>query len=270
MTAETTRDALLGGRIPYEQPAHGYRVALEAPMIARFAIEGRSRPFAHVVDLGAGPGAVGLMLTATGWATRGTAVEVDPFHAELARRNAELNAVPLAVVHANVAAPPPLERGDLVISNPPWFETEEGGVAPEPSRAAARAFVHGALESFARTGARLLAPRGRMVITMPSSRTTELFEVLASVGLHPKRVRFVHPRPQREAQVVFVEAKPGKPGGLVIERPWFVRGREGQDYVPETADALMGRWPTITASSAAAAAGPAGRPSADRSEPDPA
>lgn len=244
MTPETTRDALLGGRIPYVQPAHGYRVALEAPMLARFAIEGRTRPFGHVLDLGSGPGAIGLMLTATRWATRGTAVEVDPHHAALARENALANQVPLEVVQADVTNPPAIDQAELVIANPPWFETDEGGVAPEPSRAAARAFVHGALSSFIRSGRRLLAPRGRLVITMPSSRTTELFETLASVGLHPKRIRFVHPRPSREAQVVFVEAKPAKPGGLVIERPWYVRGLEGQDYIPETADALQGRWPT--------------------------
>lgn len=240
---DTTHDALLGGAIAYEQPAQGgYRVALEAPMIARFAVAGRTRRFSRAIDLGSGPGAIGLMLLKTGWVEAATAVEVDELHAELARRNAQKNGLPLEVVRANVAEPPELGRAELVISNPPWFEEDAGGVAPGPSRAGARTFLHAGLEAFVRTAAKLLGPRGRVIITMPSSRTTELIEALTRFGLHAKRMRFVHPRPQREAQVVFVEAKPGKPGGLLLEPAWFVRGREGQDYTPETAEALFGRW----------------------------
>ncbi|MBI2388857.1 MAG: methyltransferase [Deltaproteobacteria bacterium] len=246
----TTRDALLGGRIPYRQPARGYRVALEAPMVARFAIDGRRRPFEHAVDLGSGPGAIALMLTATGWAARATAVEVDATHAELAAENAR--GQPIEVVHADVRHLPPIAPADLVIANPPWFETDQGAVAPEPSRAAARAFVHGALQSFLTAARKLLGPRGRLVITLPASRTTELFDALERSGLHPKRARFVHPRPQREAQVVFVEAKPGKPGGLEIGPPWCVRPEHGESYVPETEDALWGRWPRASSGTAEA------------------
>ncbi len=239
----TTLDALLGGRVAYRQPARGYRVALEAPMLARFAIDGRRRPFEHAVDLGAGPGAIGLMLTCTRWARSATAVELNPEHAALARENAIANALPLAVVHAGVSDLPPIAPAELVIANPPWFEVGDGALAPDPGRAAARAFLRDTLAAFVRVGRALLGSRGRLVITMPAARTTELLSSLAASGLAPKRLRFVHPRPGREAQVAFVEAKPGRAGGLSVERPWCVRGEVGPDYGVETADALWGRWP---------------------------
>ncbi len=244
---ETTLDALLAGRVAYEQPARGYRVALEAPMLARFALEGRDRPFRHAIDLGAGPGAIGLMLVATGWAERATAIEVDAEHARLAAANAARNALGerFAVVVDDVARAR-ADAADLVIANPPYFEPDEGAVAPDERRAGARAFTRGTLPAFVRASARLLAPRGRVIVALPSSRAVELIETLAHSGLHAKRLRFVHPRPRREAQVVFVEAKPGRPGGLVIDPPWHVRGDEGEAYVPETDDALRGRWPQPT------------------------
>ncbi len=240
--AETTRDALLGGRLKYEQPARGYRVALEAPLLARFAIDTRERAFARVVDLGSGPGAVCLCLVGSGWAMRGMAVEIDREHAELARRNAAANGLPIEVIESDVGDAH-CEPGDLVIANPPWFEPSGGAVAPDVSRAGARAFTRGTLESFVRASRRLLAPRGRVVMSLPSSRSVEALATFATVGLHAKRIRFVHPREGEEADVIFIEAKPSRPGGLVIEPPWFVRGT-GDDYTAETDDALRGRWPS--------------------------
>jgi len=240
--AETTRDALLGGRVIYEQPARGYRVAVEAPLLARFAIGARARRFNSVIDLGSGPGAVCLSLVVTGWASRGVAIEIDAEHAALARRNAAANAAPIEVHECDVAM---IDRasGELVIANPPWFEPTAGAIAPEPTRAGARAFTRGTLASFVRAARRLLAGRGSVVMSLPSARTVEALETFVASGLHAKRLRFVHPREGEEADVIFLEAKPGRPGGLTVEPPWFVRG-EGEAYTVEAEDALRGRWPT--------------------------
>ncbi len=235
-----TRDALLRGRVVYEQPAQGYRVAVEAPLLAAFAISGRTRPFRACADLGAGCGAIGLMLVVTGWAARATLVEIDPTHAALARSNVVTNACEDRVQVAEVSvARVPLVSADLVIANPPWFETDQGGVSPAPSRARARAFVEGSLEGFVRAARKCLGRDGRLVVSFPASRFAEVLEICGARGLPVKRARFVHPRPLREAQVVFAEAKPGRPGGLVIEPPLFVR-ESGEAYSVEAEAALNG------------------------------
>jgi tRNA1(Val) A37 N6-methylase TrmN6 len=241
-----THDALLDGRVRYTQPARGYRVAVEAPLLAWFAALGATRPFRHAVDLGAGPGAIALMLLVQRWAARATAVEPAALHAELARRNALDNGVGerLQVVDVVAAAVGDgVPAADLVITNPPYFETHEGPASPTPVRDGARAFLGAGIGDFISAARRLLGRGGRFVVAFPSVRLTELLARLAAAGLHAKRLRFVHPRPSREAQVVFVEAKPGRAGGLVIEPPLCVR-LEGEAYAPEIDDALRGRWPT--------------------------
>ncbi|MBL8718698.1 MAG: methyltransferase [Myxococcales bacterium] len=237
----TTRDALLSGRVVYEQPAKGYRVSVEAPLLAAFAIARRPRPFRALVDLGAGPGAVGLVLTVTGWARRATLVELDPTHAALARVNAEHNACAdrVEVFEGSVTRVRGL-RVDLAVANPPWFDVDDGPTATGRARAGARAFVEGSLEAFVRAAARSLGRDGRLVLSFPASRVTELLATCRGRGLHGKRLRFVHPRPQREAQVVFLEAKPGRPGGLVIEAPLAIRGEQGEDYTEEATRVLTG------------------------------
>jgi tRNA1Val (adenine37-N6)-methyltransferase len=246
-TTRTTRDGLLGGRVVYEQPRDGYRVALEAPLLARFAVEGRLRPFRRVVDLGAGPGAVGLALVVTGWAERGVAVEADAAHAALAETNAQANGVAerLDVVHAGVDRVDARSLGgaDLVIANPPYFSEDSGPIAREVSKASSRALRGVSIAAFARAARKLLGRDGRFVVAFPAQRLAELLGALDSASLVAKRMRFVHPRAAREAQVVFVEAKPAKAGGLVVEPPLIVRGA-GEAYVAEVDDALLGRWPT--------------------------
>ncbi|MGZ3421695.1 MAG: hypothetical protein ACXVEE_27715, partial [Polyangiales bacterium] len=152
--------------------------------------------------------------------------------------------------------------------NPPWFEPDAGAIAEDPTRAGARAFTRGTLEAFVKAARRMVLPRGRVTISMPSSRTTELLAVLAAHGLHGKRMRFIHARPQREANVVFVEARPAKPGGLVIERPLFVRSEKGEDYTTEVSAILQGRaFRTAWATEARAAEGPRSEPG-EESDPE--
>jgi tRNA1(Val) A37 N6-methylase TrmN6 len=264
---ETTTDSLLGGRVTYVQPARGYRVAVEAPLIAAFALSPLTRAVEHAVDLGAGPGAVGLMLLAAGGCARATAVEIDALHASLARRNALENKLDLRVVEADVAEAQ-TEPAALVVANPPWFEPDRGDVSEDPTKAGARAFTRGTLDAFVEAARRIVIPRGRVSLSMPSSRTTELLAVLAAHGLHAKRLRFVHPRPQREANVVFVEARRAKPGGLVVERPLFVRGREGEEYTTEVAEILRGRALRTASAAAERAAGERSSEPAEESDPE--
>jgi tRNA1Val (adenine37-N6)-methyltransferase len=251
-----TRDALLGGRVAYAQPSRGYRVCLEAPLLARFAIEGRTRPFVRAIDLGAGPGAVGLCLAATGWARDVVLVEASAVHATLAVQNVEENGLSsrVSVVRASVddVDVDAVAAASLVVSNPPWFEPARGPIAVGADRARARAFVDGTFASFARAARRLLGRDGRWCFAMPSDRFVEVRATLARVGLHLKRARFVHPRPSRAAQVVFAEAKPGRPGGLSVGPPIVVRGNDGESYVAETEDALWGRWPAASSTRATA------------------
>ena len=88
LTEETaTEDALLNGRVRLLQPRRGHRVGSDAVLLAAAL-----RPLADetVVDLGAGTGAVGLMMAASG-AAEVVFVERDPALAALCRRNIELN-----------------------------------------------------------------------------------------------------------------------------------------------------------------------------------
>src|SRR6478736_704367 len=88
MERSLTEDALLGGRLRLLQPPRGYRVAVDAVLLAA-AVD--AAPCDRVLDLGAGVGAVGLCLAARVPDCTIVGIELQPELAALAVRNAALN-----------------------------------------------------------------------------------------------------------------------------------------------------------------------------------
>ena len=213
----TTRDAIFGGRVALRQPARarGYRVNVDAVLLAAFAKRGRRARAAW--DLGAGVGAVGLGLLHLGAAEHVTFVEIDPALGALAQGNLEANGWSDRgrVVVADVARAGAAGSADLVVCNPPYVAPGRGR-APSPARARARA---GPLDAFLDAARRLAGRRARVCFVYPANESTTLLESLRRRGLEPKRLRAVHGRPSDQARVVLVECAAGRPGGLAIEPP---------------------------------------------------
>src|SRR5215216_6145617 len=88
MAAETTEDAVLGGRLILRQPRRGHRVGHDAILLAAAT---NARAGEHAVDLGAGVGAAGLALARRIAGVKVTLVEIDPSLAALAAGNANRN-----------------------------------------------------------------------------------------------------------------------------------------------------------------------------------
>ena len=83
-----TEDAFLGGRLRLRQPADGYRAAID-PVLLAAAVP--ALPGDKVADLGCGVATAGLCLLTRLPGIRVTGLELQPWLAELARRNADLN-----------------------------------------------------------------------------------------------------------------------------------------------------------------------------------
>lgn len=231
-TADTTEDALFGGALPLLQPARGYRVNVDALLLAAFAAGGRVARL--VLDLGAGTGVVGLTLHHVGAARRVVLVEREPDLALLCERNLERLGATGSVERLDLerdALPRALaQRVDLVVTNPPYYPVGRGRPRVEPKSSRARS---GALEPFVRAVARALAgPRARAAVVYPASGLPELLAVAAKERLVPKRLRLVHAAPDSPARVALVELRLAKPGGLVVLPPlveWSAPRRRSEE-----------------------------------------
>lgn len=116
----------------------GYRAGTD-PVLLAAAV--RAEPGQSVLELGLGAGVASLCLGVRVPGLSLTGIEVQPDYARLARRNAAENHIPLEVIEADIAAPPPEVRQrsfDQVIANPPFFAAKGRSAAADAGRETAR------------------------------------------------------------------------------------------------------------------------------------
>jgi len=221
METTPTEDALLGGRVRLLQPGRGYRVAIDAVLLAA-AIE--ARPGDRVLDLGAGVGSVGLCLAARVPGCTIAGIELQPALAALAERNAALNGVGERVqtrVH-DLALPLPDEFGpfDHVATNPPYLAASVADPSPDPSKALATVESSADLARWLAVATGALKPAGTLLAIHRSDRLDEIVGHLVRLGWGDVTVRRLPP-----AARVVVRARRGyvlqrrEAPPLVLHRP---------------------------------------------------
>jgi len=232
----TSLDAILDGRLRLRQPVGGHRVGADAVLLAAAA----GAPARHLVDVGAGVGAVGLALLGRWPQAVGDLVEIDTGLAALARENADLNGLEtrarVVAADALIAArrrAAGLADGaaDLVVTNPPFFEA--GTVRASPHAGRARAHVAPAREDAASpfeawivACLALLAPGGRFVMI---HRPEALAAILGAIGRRLGAVALlaVHPRAGESARRLLVSGVKGSKAPLRIAPPLVLHQASG-------------------------------------------
>jgi tRNA1(Val) A37 N6-methylase TrmN6 len=214
--AELTRDAFLDGRLRLWQPRRGYRAATDPVLLAAFT---PAKPGERVLELGCGAGAAALCLAVRVSGLELQGLELQPEYAELARRNAAENGLPLAVHEGDLRHPPAaLRRGfDHVLANPP-FHPAAGGGSPDPGRDRAHREGEAALADWIDAGLRRLVPGGRLVLV---HRTARLGAILAALQGRAGAVEVlpIAARAGRPAARVLVRARKGRAAPLTLWPP---------------------------------------------------
>ncbi|HXW23845.1 MAG TPA: methyltransferase [Xanthobacteraceae bacterium] len=221
VAADTTEDAVLGGRLTLRQPRRGHRVGHDAILLAA-ATGAEAGELA--VDFGAGVGAAGLALAARVPGLAVTLVEIDPALAALAadniRRNrldARVRAVALdatAGARAFAAAGLPPGAAARVLMNPPFNDRTAGNVSPDAGRRLAHAAAAG-IAAWLRSAGRVLAARGSLTLIWRADGLADVLAVLAR-GFGGIAVQPVHPRPDAPAIRVLVRAVKGSRAPLSL------------------------------------------------------
>ena len=183
MEQALTEDALLGGRVKLMQPARGYRVAVDAVLLAAAVDAG---PDARILDLGAGVGAVGLCIAARLPGCTILGVELQATLAGLAARNAALNGME-ARVHTllhDLASPLPLDCGpfDRVVTNPPYLAAAVADPSPNASKALATVESSADLARWLSVATGAVKSAGSLFVIHRSDRLEELVDLLARLG----------------------------------------------------------------------------------------
>ena len=111
---------------------------------------------------------------------------------------------------------------DVVTSNPPYMKASHGLQNPETLKAVSRHEVFCTLEEVCAAAAKLLKSGGRFYLVHRPQRLIEITEALTAHRLEPKRMKFVYPFADREANMVLIEAVRDAGHECRIEKPVIV------------------------------------------------
>ncbi len=236
MSAETSDDAALGGKLVLRQPVRGHRFGHDAILLAAATA---ARAGEQAVEFGAGVGAAGLALARRIEGLAVTLVEIDPALAALARDNAARNGLASRVraVCLDVAAPAAafaaaglaagLAAGsaDRVLMNPPFNAPQNP--SPDPGRRAARTAADDTLARWLAAAARLLRPSGAVTLIWRADGLGELLAALVkdfgAISILP-----IHPKPGMPAIRVLAGAAKHSGGPLSLLPGFLLADADGR------------------------------------------
>jgi tRNA1(Val) A37 N6-methylase TrmN6 len=239
--ADFTEDAFLGGQLHLRQPKSGHRAGHDAMLLAAATA---ARPGQRVVDFGAGIGAAGLAVAQRVDGIDLALVEIDDGLAELARGNAERNAIAAQIVvldvtagaDAFVGAALPPDSADVVLMNPPFNDPLRHRASPQRAREIAHVATATTLGDWIHAARRMLRSGGALTLIW---RADGLAEVLAALdrGFGSVAILPVHGDAERPAIRVLVRAiKGGKAPaclypGLMLNDTSAAPSRRAQDVL---------------------------------------
>lgn len=234
-------DDLLTHELKIIQSPEVFSFSLDAVLLARFCtvpIKGA------IVDLCSGNGVIPLLLT-TRTKSVIVGVELQERLWDMAVRSVEKNGLSAQVC---------MELGDLrewaqvgrrcgsfdlVTVNPPYLPIPQGQQNENEHVAIARHEVMCTLEDVVQAASRLVRTGGRVAMVHRPARIVDILELMRKYRLEPKRIRFVHPKPGAEANMVLIEAlRDGKPEVRML--PPLIVYDDNQRYCDELLEVYYG------------------------------
>lgn len=183
-----------------------------------------------VLDLGAGNGILGLLLSAKIEDVKITGIEVQEEVCEMARRSITLNGLEdrINIKNMNIKDFKSEEKYDAVITNPPYKEIGTGLSNEEKAKLIARHEVLANLEDFINVARSNLKDRGALYMINRPERLVDIFEILRRYKMEPKLLRVVYSKPYGKPILILVKATKNANKYLKMLKPLYIYNENGE------------------------------------------
>ena len=210
------------------QNTDGFCFGIDSVLLTEFArdIKGNKK----VVDLGTGTGILAILLSKKTSPFKVIGVEVQVDVAEMAKRSVKLNKLEnvIEIVNEDIHSLT-LEKNtfDYIITNPPYKKKGTGLTSSTDKQFISRHETTVDLDEWIKVSKELLKDKGAMYMVHRTDRLNEIIETLRKYRLEPKRMRFVYPTMNREANLVLIKAVKSGNEFLKVEKPLIIYKEDG-------------------------------------------
>lgn len=223
------------------QKEKAFRFGIDAVLLSDFAIVKRKH---RVIDLCTGTGIVPFLLYGKYMPKEVYGLEIQEDMVDMAIRSCKLNDVEEVIKFKqgdlkDKAMSELFGKFDVVTVNPPYKSNSAGIINTNDKLAIARHEILCNLEDVIVASRRLLKDSGRLFIVHRPERLADIFCLMRKYNIEPKRVKMIHPKAKKAANIVLVEGQ--RDGGefLKWEEPLYVYDDDGK-YTKEI-DLIYGR-----------------------------
>lgn len=235
-------DYLLAEDLRIIQSPSAFCFSLDAVLLSKFVNVPHHK--GNIVDLCTGNGVIPLLLS-TRTKANIIGVELQQRLYDMAMRSIKYNKLEsqIQVIHGDVKNAPNelgIEKFDVVTCNPPYFTAhDQKDKNMNEYLRIARHEIHLTLEQAIQSASRLLKQGGKAAFVHRPGRLLDIVTLMRANRLEPKKIRFVYPKHNKEANTLLIEGiKDGKPD-LKILPPLYVYN-DNNEYTDEVSEILYG------------------------------
>lgn len=212
------------------QRKDGFNFSLDSVLLANFVTLNKN--IKNVVDLGTGNAPIPLIMS-----TRTEAdligVEIQDVSYDLAKRSVKLNQLEnrINIIQGDlktISEEIGFEKFDVVTCNPPFFKVKKNSHLNQSDyKTIARHEVLATLDDVVNTAKLLLRNGGYFAMVHRPERLADIIVTFKKHNIEPKRIQFIHPKPDKEANILLIEGKKDGNIGLKVLNPEYSHKQDG-------------------------------------------
>lgn len=209
-----------------------FQFSLDSVMLANFVTI--NQKINNILDIGTGNAVIPIILSKKTNA-KITGVEIQKQSYELACKSLKINNLEKRIevinddiknYYKNIET----ETFDVITCNPPFFKLEEqSNLNDSDYKKIARHEIALNLEDIIQISKKLLKNKGRLAMVHRPERLIEIITIMKNNNIEPKKICFLYPKQNKEANILLIEGiKNGKPGIKIL--PPIISHNEDGSY----------------------------------------
>mgnify|MGYP005778067159 FL=1 len=223
---------LLGYKDKYiVQDTQMFNFSLDSVLLPNFVTLNKN--IKNILDIGCGNAPIPLILSTKTTALI-TGVEIQKVVYDLAVKSVKINNLEnqINIINADINElynKFETESFDVITCNPPFFKvSEQSNLNKSDYKTIARHEVKLNLDDIFKISKKLLKNNGYVAIVHRPERLLDILESMKKYNIEPKKIQFIYPKTNMEANILLVEGKKNGNKGLKILPPIYTHLENGE------------------------------------------
>lgn len=223
---------LLGYKDKYiVQNTQMFNFSLDSVLLPNFVTLNKN--IKNILDIGCGNAPIPLILS-TKTSALITGVEIQKEVYDLAVKSVKINNLEnqINIINADINElynKFETESFDVITCNPPFFKvSEQSNLNKSDYKTIARHEVKLNLDDIFKISKKLLKNNGYVAIVHRPERLLDILESMKKYNIEPKKIQFIYPKTNMEANILLVEGKKNGNKGLKILPPIYTHLENGK------------------------------------------